>query len=82
MHPLSTSSASKTVTHASLSEDLVVDPDAPIRMVRAGSAGNIKFGYQDGSEDVHPVLAGEHVPVIPAKIFQDGTTALPITVYY
>jgi hypothetical protein len=54
---------------------------SPAREIRAGAAGNIKIGFQDGGTDTQPVLAAERIPSLIFRVYSTGTTALPVTVY-
>lgn len=53
----------------------------PARQVRGGAGGNIKVGYQAGLPDVLPSLQGERHDVLPVRVYDSGSTALPVTVY-
>jgi len=58
--------------------DVVVDPLA--LDIRAGTAGNLGLGYNDGSGDVVPAQLAEHCFYAARIIFSSTTTAWPVTI--
>ena len=53
----------------------------PIRQIRAGIDGNVKLGYQAGVIDTLGLVATEKEQVLAARIYDSGTTALPVRIY-
>jgi hypothetical protein len=53
----------------------------PIRQLRAGIDGNVKVAYEGGVVDTMALVATEKDQVLARRIYDVGTTALPLRVY-
>jgi hypothetical protein len=74
-------SASGADHYATLSGDVLIKP--PCRRIRVGTGGDLKIDLADGSTVTVPsLLDGESLDVQATKIYQTGTTALKITIFY
>ncbi len=73
----------KTVTYATVSGDIVLDPKEGMQLIRVGGAGNIVLEYSDGTTDtITTLVAGELLYVTPTQITASGTTATKLTLFW
>ncbi len=73
----------KTVTYATVDDDIVLDPHEGMQLIRIGGAGDIVLTYADGSTDtIVGLLEGEKLYVSPSTIVDAGTTVTDITLFW